>query len=198
MRNNCDTPFCCHHGQYGHATEGCSAERAKKSKRSYASVAAVLNVPLMEVEGTGQTVLDEDNETDDIDGTAGIAKTGLRNDGMRQTASAEPGSPLPQRAAGLLKRGEPPERDGHAHPAQTPAAAPTTGGTAGNGKQRTTTTSTTSTTLNIDDNVTTDRPPPRPASHSSHTIVLSAEWANLGGFLPPPVPGPLTTPLERP
>ena len=48
-----------------------------------------------------QTVTDEDNETDDIDRTAA---TGLRNDGVHQTASAEPREPL--------------KRDAHAHPVQ--------------------------------------------------------------------------------
>ena len=35
----------------------------------------------------------------------------------------------------------------------------------------------------------------RVTRHSYHSIVLSPEWADLGGCLPPR-PGPLTTPLE--
>ena len=37
VRKNCNTPYCRHHRQYGHATEGCRAVKAiKKSRKSYA------------------------------------------------------------------------------------------------------------------------------------------------------------------
>ena len=154
VRKNCNTPYCRYHKQYGHATEGCSAEKAAKSKTSYASVTKGSYIAM---EGLGETEdMDETDETDDIDGTAGTVATGLRNDCVHQTASGESGPPLPQHAAGPLERGEPPERDGHA---RTLAGGPAVGGTAGDGKQRTTMAPTTSTTLNIDDNVTTDGPP---------------------------------------
>jgi len=39
VRKDCVTPFCRHHGSFGHTTESCSAEKAEGGKRSYANVA---------------------------------------------------------------------------------------------------------------------------------------------------------------
>ena len=128
-------------------------EKAAKSKKSYTSVSAGRqNV----MEGLGEP--DGDFETDETDDPDETAATELRNDGVRQIASADL-EPPPQRAAGSIERGEPPERDGPVHPAKAPVANPVAGGSAGEGKQRTTTTTTTSTTQNTDDSGTTDGPP---------------------------------------
>ena len=96
VRRNCDTPFCRHRGEYGHATEGCSAEKVNKTKRSYASVAAVSNVSHIDMEGP---------EGDEID------LTELRNNSVCQSESAAPGLPRPQRVVRPLKRDESAERD---------------------------------------------------------------------------------------
>ena len=63
-------------------------------------------------------------------------KPPLRYDGVRQPASVdlEP----PQRAAGSIERGKPPERDGQVHLAKAPVANPAVGGGGGDCRQRST------------------------------------------------------------
>ena len=79
VRKNCDTPSCRHHGQYGHATEGCSADKASKAKTSYASV--VLNVPQIDIDESD--MIDRTDEGDETDGTGLTEVTELRNDSAR-------------------------------------------------------------------------------------------------------------------
>ena len=70
------------------------------------------------MEGLGETDGDiETDETDDPD----TAVTELRNEGERQTASADL-EPPPQCASGSIERGKPPVRDGPVHPAKAPVA----------------------------------------------------------------------------
>ena len=63
VRKSSTTPFCRHHRQYGHATEGCSAEKAQRNRKSYASAVApssqvdyeVTELLAQKIDGTDET-----------------------------------------------------------------------------------------------------------------------------------------------
>ena len=89
VRKDCATPFCRHHGSYGHTTESCSAEKAEVGKRSYANVAKRKIV--LDLEPRPRLVSDGDPDsqtTDPSKPTAGPHSDGAPIDSVRPTETA--------------------------------------------------------------------------------------------------------------
>ena len=97
VRKDCATPFCRHHGSYGHTTESCSAEKAEVGKRSYANVARRKIV--LDLEPCPRLVSDGDPDsqtTDPSKPTAGPHSDGAPIDSVRLTETAtRPRLPTP-------------------------------------------------------------------------------------------------------
>ena len=100
VRKSCTTPFCRHHRQYGHATEGCGAEKAQRNRKSYASAVA----PSSQVDcGVSELLAQEIDGTDEIgEATPPVLhNAGAVSNSVRQSETAAPtpqasGSETPQ------------------------------------------------------------------------------------------------------
>ena len=100
VRKSCTTPFCRHHRQYGHATEGCGAEKAQRNRKSYASAVA----PSSQVDyGVSELLAQEIDGTDETgEATPPVLhNAGAVSNSVRQSETAAPtpqasGSETPQ------------------------------------------------------------------------------------------------------